>query len=87
MVITKITGKRILKRKQMPEAKFTARLIDNGKIVNEMQFTADPKQAYSEAHETDGKPYWLTGQWIEVTPYKVQPNPKLNGNHEDRRPE
>ena len=42
----------------MEEKKFTARLIDNGKIINEMQFTADPKQAYSEAHETDGN---LTG--------------------------
>ena len=59
--------------------KYTARLIENGRIVETIEFEADPREAWKKAN--DGvNPF--DGRWVCVTESRRGPNQKLNGKHD-----
>lgn len=60
----------------MKPEKYKARLIQNGKVINNSIFEALPHEAFAKAH--DGIPF---GSWVELTQVTDRNKSKLNGNN------
>lgn len=57
--------------------KYLARLIENGRIVDTIEFQADPKEAWKKANDGVSP---LEGRWVDVVEAKPKPDKKQNGS-------